>query len=351
MRDRGSGIRRHALRILAAMTAALLLAVPRTPLQAASADRLWFCPAPGSIDYVDLFTHPAEWALARQVIDVFKFYQQHTQTPAPEIVGPNSYDALARAGAFRLLGGWNKKIAIEAGAVKDYYCTPDASGMNASIADSVASIRAVQVAGGTVSYIAMDEPFVSGREKVCDGPALEPTADRVAVYVSGVKASFPGVAIGLIEAYPFSSADAIETEVSLLQARGATPAFLHMDVDWHLAGRAAFLRDMPKLQAFAASQRIPFGIIVTGYNGNADPLYAVDAYGIIELIASAFQTWSHMPDHLIVQSWATTDTGLFITPANLDDRRAYSHTSLVREVYRRLRGGTGPSTGSAIPRR
>jgi len=114
--------------------------------------------------------------------------------------------------------------------------------MQESIANSLASIRAIQSAGGSVDYIAQDEPFVSGRERVCGGPALEPTADRVATYVAGVKAAFPKVAIGLIEAYPFSSADQIEAQVSLLQARGATPAFLHMDVDWHLSGADAFVR-------------------------------------------------------------------------------------------------------------
>jgi hypothetical protein len=201
-----------------------------------------------------------------------------------------------------------------------------------------------------VSDIAMDEPFVSGRSRVCGGPAQEPTADRVATYVAGVKAAFPNVAVGLIEAYPFSSADQIESAVTLLRARNATPAFLHMDVDWHLSGQAAFVRDMARLQAFAAAQQIPFGIIITGYNGNADPLYAIDAYGIAELIAQTFGTWAHMPDHLIVQSWAVTDTGLFLTPANLDDRRPFSHTSLVRDIYRRLRGATGPATGTAVAR-
>src|SRR5262249_13154596 len=151
----------------------------------AATDRLWFCPSPGSIDYLDLFTHPDAWPLARQLVNVFKFYQQHTQTPAPDLVGPNNYDALVRAGAFRLLAGWNKKTAIEAGAVKEFYCTADGSGMNEAVANTIASIRGVQAAGGSVSYIAMDEPFVSGRSKVCGGPALEPTADRVATYVSG----------------------------------------------------------------------------------------------------------------------------------------------------------------------
>ena len=349
MVPRRHGVRRAGLALLAA--AALLLGGVTPGAQTnVAADRIWFSPSPGSIDYLGLFEHPEEWARARQLVSVFKFYQQHTQTPAPDIVGPNTYDALARAGAFRLLTQWTKKIAIEAGSVKEFYCTPDASGMNESIGKTLDTLRAVQAAGGTVAYIAMDEPFVSGRARVCGGPALEPTADRVATYVSAVKAASPNVAIGLIEAYPFSSADMIEAEVGLLQARGATPAFLHMDVDWHLSGAAAFKTDMARLSAFAAARKIPFGIIITGYDGNADALYAVDAYKITDLIATTFQTWAHMPDHLIVQSWAVTSTGLVITPANLDDERAFSHTALLRDTYRRLRGGTGASTGTAIPK-
>lgn len=354
MSDQGSAIRQAALRVLAAVAGAMVLAITPgaqapTPSRVA-ADRLWFSPSPGSIDYLDLFSQPEKWPLARQLVSVFKIYQQHTQTPAPDLVGPNTYDALARAGAFRKLADWKKQLAIEAGSVKEFYCTADASGMNASIANTIASIRAVQNAGGSVAYVAMDEPFVSGRARVCGGPALEPTADRVATYVGGVKAAFPAVAIGLIEAYPFSSADAVETAVALLQERGATPAFLHMDVDWHLSGTAAFTRDMARLRAFAAARTIPFGIIITGYNGNADALYAVDVYGITELLARTFPAWQQMPDHLILQSWATTDSGLAITPANLDERRQYSHASLLRDVYRRLRGTAGPSTAIAVPR-
>jgi hypothetical protein len=314
------------------------------------ADRIWFAPGPGTIDYINLFQHPEEWPTARQLFDVFKFYQQHTQTPPPDIVGPNTYDALVRAGAFQTLTNWNKKIAIEAGSVKEFYCTPDASGMNASIQNTLDSIRAVQQGGGTVSYIAMDEPFVSGRAKVCGGPALEPTADRVAQYVAGVTAAFPNTKIGLIEAYPFSSERAIETIVQLLQARHATPAFLHMDTDWRLSGPTAFKADMARLQAFAASQGIPFGNIIVGLNGDADALYAIDAYGVTELIAATYGTWDHMPDHLIVQSWAQSSTGQFIAPTNLPEDQPYTHTNLLSDVYRRLRGAQGPGTGTAIKR-
>lgn len=318
---------------------------------ASSADRIWFAPGPGTIDYTSLFTHPEQWSQARELVDVFKFYQQHTQMPPADVVGPNSYDALVRAGAFQTLTKWNKKIAIEAGAVKEFYCTPDSSGMQAAISNTLDSIRAVQSAGGAVSYIAMDEPFVSGRSKTCGGPALEPTADRVAQYVSAVTTASPSVKVGLIEAYPFSSEAAIENIVALLRARNATPAFLHMDTDWRLSGSVAFKSDMARLQAFAASQGIPFGNIIVGLNGDADALYAIDAYGVTELIAATYGTWDRMPDQLIVQSWAQSGTGQYITPSNLPEDRAFTHTNLLRDVYHRLRGANGASTGAAVGRR
>ena len=145
------------------LAAILLMALAISRTAAAPApDGIWFAPGPGTIDYVNLFEHPEQWPRARALFDVFKFYQQHTQTPAPDIVGPNTYDALVRAGAFQTLMTWGKKIAIEAGSVKEFYCTPDASGMNQSIANTLDSIRAVQQAGGTVTYIAQDDPFASG---------------------------------------------------------------------------------------------------------------------------------------------------------------------------------------------
>lgn len=315
-----------------------------------STDRIWFSPGPGTIDYLRLFEHPEEWPRARSVISVFKFYVQHTQTPPPSIVGPNTYDALVRVGAFRRLASWGIKIGIEAGSVKEFWCTEDASGMQASIQSTLGGIRAIVNAGAKLAYLAMDEPWVSGRAKVCGGPALEPTADRVATYMAEVNRAYPDVRIGLIEAYPFSSGAAIETVVDLLRARGVKPTFLHMDVDWHLLKNGEFERDMTRLQAFARSQGVAFGIIVVGYSGESDALYVVDTAGITGLIADTFQTWDAMPDHIIFQSWVSTSTGLFITPSNLPEDRLYTHTSQVFGFLRRLRGGIGGNIGPAIPR-
>lgn len=321
---------------------------------APSTDAIWFAPGPGTIDYINLFQHPEQWPDARQLMGVFKFYQQHTQTPAPDIVGPNTYDALVRAGAFQTLIKWNKKIAIEAGAVKEFYCTPDASGMQMAIANTLDSIRAVQTAGGMVSYIAMDDPFASGNAAVCGGPALEPTADRIQTYVHGVQAAFPMVQIGWIEAYPTSSEPTLESILGLLADRGVPPAFVHADVDTRGLRPPLddFTRDMRALRAACAARGIPFGIIVWGYNGDSDALYALDAEYMIGEITRAFTSWNDMPDQLILQSWAqSSGTGAYVTPVNLPEDTPHTHTNILLEAYHRVRGENGAPSGTAVIRR
>jgi len=331
---------------------ALLLALSPGSSAALPEDRIWFAPSPGSIDYQQLFARPEEWPHARQLVSVFKFYQQHTQTPTPDIVGPNSYDALARAGAFRLLNKWGKKIALEVGAVKDFYCTPDASGMNAAIAATAASIRAVQAGGGSVAYLAMDDPFAAGKAAVCGGPAPEPTADRIATYVRGVRSQFPDVRVGLIEAYPTTSEPDLEKNLDLLRDRNVAPVFLHADIDSRglRPGRDDFTRDMRALRKACADRNIAFGIIVWGYDGNSDVLYTADTGRLATEITDAFPSWNDMPDQLIFQSWAVSDTGLLITPSNLPEDAPYTHTRLLWQLYRDLRARTGPSSGVAIKR-
>ena len=337
-------------RALAALGVVVVLAACPAA-RAADDDRVWFAPGPGTLDFIRLFERPAEWRRARALTSVFKFYQQHTQSPAPAIVGPNSYEALARAGAFRTLKEWGKKIAIEVGAVKEFYCTPDARGMNDAIANTVASVRAVEAAGGVVSYLAMDEPFLAGQAAVCGGPSLTPTADRLLVYQRAVAQAAPNVAIGLIEAYPSFAPDAFDTMLGLLAARGVKPAFLHVDVDIRAlrAGRDDFARDMRRLQTICDGQDVPFGFIVWGYNGDADALYADDAGRLTRELANAFR-WEQMPAHLIFQSWAVSASGLLMTPNNLPEDRPSTHTQILWSEWRRLLGQTAPSSGAAVVR-
>ena len=343
---------RGVLRVsIALLSIAVLRAQAAPSSKSVAADRIWFSPNPGTLDLLRMFEDPDAWKRARALMQVFNFTGQHTFAEPPPIVGPNSYAALVRVDAFRKLTQWRKKISIGVGPVKEGYCTADASGMNQSVADTLKDIDAVSSAGGTVSYLSMDEPWVSGRSRRCGGPALEPTADRVAFYMSSVSRVHPTLAIGLIEAYPFSSADEIESMLTLLQQRNTLPAFLHMDVDWHALKPGEFARDMKRLQTRCRAQSIPFGIILTGYNGDADALFAVDVYGIARQIADTFLRWSEMPDHIMLDSWVLTANGLNITPSNLPDNRPFTQTNMLLDVYRYLRGVNGvTASGAAVSR-
>ncbi len=314
----------------------------REPLEP---DRIWLAPAPGSLDYLRLFDVPSEWQRARHAMGVFKFYQQHTQDVPPSIVGPNSYGALVRANAFRLLSrSWGKKIAIEVGAVKEFYCTPGEQGMRDAIAATISSVNAVQRAGGVVTYLAMDEPFLSGVLPRCGGPSLEPTANRLAVYMRGVNAAFPRVQIGLIEAYPTFDVDAFESMIRLMRERGVPPAFVHADVDLRAMkpARDDFARDMTRLAAICVSADVPFGMIIWGENGNADALFAADALQLAGAVETTFGRSNVMPRQVIFQSWAESSTGLRITPTNLPEVRSDTLTELLLRIFRRLRA-TDPS--------
>jgi hypothetical protein len=128
------------------------------------------------------------------------------------------------------------------------------------------------------------------------------------------------------------------------------PAFLHADVDSRALRKfgADFSRDMRALRQACRARGVAFGIIVWGYNGDADVLYALDAGYLANEIGTAFPAWSDMPDNLVIQSWAVSSTGLTITPSNLPEDQAYTHTSLVRELWHMFRGLAGPPTGIAV---
>jgi hypothetical protein len=307
-------------------------------------DRIWFTPGPGTIDMLRLFEAPDEWTQARQTIKVFKFYQGQTMTAGTPGDGPNRYDAFVRVDAFRKLLRWGIRIAIEAGAVKEQFCTDDESGMKASVDATLESIRNVHAGGGIVTYVAMDEPFTGGRARRCGGGAFPPTADRLAVYIPAVRRAIPGIRIGLIEPYPVFTPAQFAEMLRLLQDRGITVDFLHIDA-WQSdasPAREAYGRDMIQLADLAAQYRIPFGVIIWGADGDADATYGTYALRNASALAHTFRSWDVMPDHLIIQSWALSSTGQYITPSNLPEATNYTHTWLVNQIYQMLRNARSP---------
>ena len=300
--------------VVAALVVILFGASPAEPLPF-SHDRFWFTPGPGTIDMLRLFESPDEWPQARQTIDVFEFYQGHTRTVAGPGEGPNRYDAFVRVDAFRKLRQWGKPIAIEMAAVKEQYCTEDASGMQRAIGDTLESLRNVQAAEGRATYVAMDEPFIGGLARACGTPAAERTADRLAIYVPAVRKAFPSVKIGLIEPYPVFTVAQFARMLQLLRDRNVTVDFLHIDARRPDAqpGSQAYGGELILLQQLAEAYRIPFGVIVWGDPGDSDALYAADALRNADALGRVFRSWEVLPDHVIIQSWALSRTGQFIT--------------------------------------
>lgn len=326
---------------------------PGQAAEAASADRLWLVPNPGSLDLLSLFEHPEEWPHARALMNVFQFTEQHTQVPSPSIVGPNTYDALTRAGAFSALKRWGKHTAIGVGAVKEFYCTADPSGMAAAIAGAEHAIRAVNAAGGAVTYLAMDDPFAAGQAAVCGGPDLTPTADRLEVFITAIRRDFPTVQIGQLEAYPTFPPQAFQQMFDLLRGRGVLPAFLQLDIDIRgVRPPRDFTTDLRQIRQIARAAGVPMGVILWGYDGDADALFTDDLYVLANAVSKAFPTWTDLPEQLSIQSWSTSRTGLNITPSNLPEARRYTLTHTLDDVYRRFRGGQPSASGdTAIGRR
>ncbi|HWT44837.1 MAG TPA: hypothetical protein VN085_02675 [Vicinamibacterales bacterium] len=298
-----------------------------------------------------MFEHPDEWQRARRLISVFNFTQQHTGVIPDAIVGPNRYDALVAADVFAKLKTWGIRTSLGVGSVKTFYCHP--GGMEQSVRDTLNAVQAVIAAGGEVSYLPMDEPFLSGSLPECDGPgAMDRTADRLASYMKAVHAVYPSTQIGLIEAYPSFTPTDFRLMLNLMDARGIRPAFLQVDVDIRAVRppQNDLVVDLKSLREAARARKIPFGVIVWGYNGDADALFAFDASHLAHAFESAFPNRASLPDQVIFASWSESATGLRITPSNLPDSRRYTLTNIMMTTYRRLIGENGFTDALAVNR-
>src|SRR5678815_4489328 len=104
-----SGPGRRGL-IVAICAALAMFRAPDAATWPWTADRIWFTPGPGTMDMLRLFESPEAWPRARQIVEVFEFYQGHLLSKVSAGEGPNSYNAFLKADAFRKLTRWGKRI-------------------------------------------------------------------------------------------------------------------------------------------------------------------------------------------------------------------------------------------------
>jgi hypothetical protein len=342
--------------------------------QPADSSMVWFTPNVGSVDMLDLFNQPEQWDSARSRIDVFKFYTGQVGSGGWSCLvnpssncGDNHLQNFVNVQAFSKLGQWEIDIAIEsffAGpvmSVNPIECSTSEYVFSLTLDGSVNVIQNVQSNGGTVRYLAMDEPIrqwyplyhyiYTGQTdpRPCLVDSLGELADHVAAYIHQMQIWFPSVSIGQIGLYPEVGVDQFKEWIIALEARGVSLPFLHIDVhgprvDQYISFgiNIDVAADMAELKSFLHAHDIEFGIIFF------DTYYDIQYWQPDEYNDSTYYTrtmdWVNFvhdanlkPDHSIFQSWVfpyyTTGIGPNEIPVNLpeDDSTIYSHTRLINE--------------------
>jgi len=302
-----------------------------TPLPS---ELVWFAPNFGSRDYLELFTKPEQWSVARSRIHVFQFYADNVlgERPCP-LCGDNSFDAFVRAGAFQKLTDWGLAISIELGPIyPDWDCSGDIVLRNADQA-----VRNIEANGGVVRLWSMDEPFIYGQLDIkgqkC-GYDMEETAAVTLKYIERLTAAHPLIRVGDIEPYPYFSIPQLKEWILALEDKGVSLAFFHLDVDTErvrVEGQNV-AADLNTLDQFCQEHRIPFGVILTSNwtAAGSNRTYFDSTMDWIRTVNEAVGK----PQHVIFQSWqGPAPSGAHEIPINLpqNDPSQYSHIRLIIE--------------------
>lgn len=304
--------------------------------------QVWLVPVPAG-DMLKLATNPELWPRARARVDVLSLYQLHAyHDPAfvcGKPCGPNVLQAFLDAvpgGFFRWINEQGIDLGIEAPAVKEWSCTEQLV-RERNVAPSVIALDNISASGGRVSYISMDEPFTAGTNTtdggVFGGCALPPpqVATMVKVYVDGVHERYPEVKVGLIEAYPHSTAGEIISYILELERVDVPVPYFHLDFD-----QPAVIRerrdariaqsDVRRIREFCTARGIPFGVILTGLDGTSNEQFATDTWAMLRNVLPAVG----VTEHTIFQSWADDPPGdpysLKHIPDTVPESNETSHT-------------------------
>jgi len=264
---------------------------------------IWFCPLDplykpqlgygGSPEYMALFTPGAHWSAAAAHIGVFKIYPQWVEQATDEQLRTQFADLRRRGIA----------LGLEYGVITaPEQCGRGVEGFGGERLVIVA--RRIAANGGTLRYLAMDEPqywftLYSG-PNACRWQPAEMAANA-ATNIKALLKEFPAVKVGDIEPAGFVDLSYIARYRDGLEAfkkaLGFAPAFFHVDEAWQ---PATFPADIVAVRRMVASEGIPFGIIYNGNPGDAsDAAWIASAQQHVRDAERAAGT----PDHVVFQSW------------------------------------------------
>jgi hypothetical protein len=319
VRQAASGTQRIAVKVGTGSLARCALLAKSTSV----VPQVWFAPLPpmpkrdgrpyiGSTDFAALFAKDAPWQRVAARTHVFKLYG--------EWLGGTASDGDLRR-VVAALKARQIAIAVEVGPLIASACGQGVEGFAGGAPEAIRLIRKVAAAGGTVRYLAMDEPYFFASlytgPNACRWSAAKVAAE-VARFVREVKAVLPSVIVGDIEPLA-GSATAGAYQVWMAAARsaiGAPLGFFHLDLDW---GRSDWASSSLALQAHAREHGVRFGMIYNSALARSDAEWLDAAQSRIlthELDGAGppddaiFQSWTDHPDRVLPEAGPDTFTHL-----------------------------------------
>lgn len=264
---------------------------------------VWFAPLPplpvvtgrsftGSDDFMKLFEPDAPWQAAAGKVQVFKLYGEWvgyaTQTQLKTVVDNAQQRGFA--------------LAMEFGPLDAEDCGEGIEGFS-GVSYAVSAAKRIKSAGGTLHFLAMDEPYYYGH--FYDGPnachwSAEKIAQEIDDFSQAMKEVFPDILIGDTEALAGSaSAEGFKEWLEVFRSvNGYDPAFLHMDVDW---SRPSWADEVIAIEEYGDQLNVPVGII---YGGNGfDPSDEEWLSAAGERVKTLELEKGGAPDHILFQSW------------------------------------------------
>lgn len=258
-----------------------------------------------------LFRRSANWRHAARQLRVFKLYESWLQLP---VATPSRLR--------RIMADLKRRhiaLAVEGLGLTARDCGAGVEGFS-DPGSAAALASEVRRAGGTLKYVAFDEPFTFG--SLYDGQsACHWTADKVAReldhFVRTLRRWFPHLVAGDIE--PLSGEDPqllVDWMDTYKRVAGSRLGFFHLDLDWV---NPNWPQDARGLEQAAHARGIPFGLIYNGNGSSTDLDWTRTAeQRFIEYEARAgvrpdqaiFQSWEDHPDHVLPETKQGTFTWL-----------------------------------------
>jgi uncharacterized protein (DUF433 family) len=307
-------------------------------LAAAATPTIWFCPLDplvrdtygGSPEYMDLFAPDAPWQKAAARVNVFKIYPQWIDGATDDQLKIQFADLKRR----------HIKLAMEFGVLSptDAWMSEGYGGMDHHL---LKAVERIHNDGGTLSYVAMDEPMYFGTVYRTGGMTpltIKQMVDDAAVNIKEMWTEFPDVQVGDIEPLVTASAQGMSDEELITRygdgidefnrVLGKPLAFFDADLDWHSNN---FLKKIAAEYKTVRARDVPYGIIYNGDGSNNDDASWLEAarwhmseceaaVGTPQLVI--FQSWNPNPRKLLPESDQTAFTSLindyFTTPTRLN---------------------------------